>query len=40
MDGQTKRVNQELYQYLRNYIINNVNTWSRVLYKIKFIYNN
>ena len=25
-DGQIKQVNQELYQYLRNYIINKVNT--------------
>ena len=39
-DGQTKRVNQELYRYLRNYIINKVNTWSRVLHKVEFTYNN
>ena len=39
-DGQTIQVNQELYRYLRNYIINKANTWSRVLYKVKFIYNN
>ena len=25
-DGQIERVNQELYRYLRNYIINKVNT--------------
>ena len=25
-DNQTKRINQELYQYLRNYIINKANT--------------
>ena len=39
-DSQTKRINQELYRYLRNYIINKANTWSRVLYKAKFTYNN
>ena len=39
-DGQTERVNQELYRYFRNYIINKTNTWFRVLYKAKFIYNN
>ena len=25
-DGQTERINQELYRYLRNYIINKANT--------------
>ena len=40
MDSQTERVNQELCRYLRNYIINKANTWSRVLYKVKFTYNN
>ena len=40
MDGQTERVNQELYRYLRNYIINKANTWSRVSYKVEFTYNN
>ena len=40
MNGQTERVNQELCRYLRNYIINKANTWSWVLYKVKFAYNN
>ena len=40
MDGQTERVNQELYQYLRNYITNEANTWSWVLHKAEFAYNN
>ena len=40
MDSQIKRINQKLYQYLWNYIINEVNTWSRVLYKAEFAYNN
>ena len=39
-DGQTKRVNQELYRYLQNYVVNKANTWSRILYKVEFIYNN
>ena len=39
-DSQIKRVNQELCQYLRNYIISEANTWSWVLYKVKFAYNN
>ena len=39
-DGQTKRVNQKLCRYLRNYITNKANTWSWVLYKVKFTYNN
>ena len=40
MDGQTKRINQELYRYLRNYVINEVNIQFRVLYKAEFTYNN
>ena len=40
MDSQTERVNQELYRYLRNYITNKADTWSWVLYKIEFTYNN
>ena len=39
-DGQTERVNQELCRYLRNYIISEANTWSWVLYKAEFAYNN
>ena len=27
-DGQTEQINQELYRYLQNYIINKTNTWS------------
>ena len=40
MDGQTERVNQELCRYLRNYIISKANTWSRILHKAEFTYNN
>ena len=39
-DGQTERVNQELCRYLRNYVMNEADTWSRVLYEVKFAYNN
>ena len=39
MDGQTEQVNQELCRYLRNYIINKANIWSRILYKVEFAYN-
>ena len=39
-NNQIKQINQELYRYLRNYTINEANTWSRVLYKTEFTYNN
>ena len=39
-DGQTERVNQKLCRYLRNYIANEADTWSRVLHKAEFTYNN
>ena len=39
-NGQTKRINQELCRYLRNYITNKADTWSRVLHKAEFAYNN
>ena len=40
MDSQIKRVNQELYRYLWNYVINKANTWFQILYKSEFTYNN
>ena len=39
-DNQTERINQELYQYLQNYITNKANIWSRILHKAEFAYNN
>ena len=39
-DGQTERVNREWCRYLRNYVFNEPDTESRVLYKVKFAYNN
>ena len=39
-DGQTKRTNQELEQYLRMYVNHRQNNWSEWLARAEFIFNN
>jgi len=40
IDGQTKRVNQELEQYLRMFINHRQEQWPKWLGTVEFVYNN